>query len=131
MLSHLALAEAGDVDIFLSTDESLLCVTNKINLKIKAANRVSWLMELMNGNIAMNFRNPATVREAGMIALKKELGTVGAMYFLRQFSAGHGDYTAERERLLDGIGLDEIVKSVRALDQKTPYSCCTAIGQEV
>ena len=70
----------------------------------------------MNGNVAIDFRNPLLVRKAGMSALKKELGTVGATYFIRQFDSGYGDYTVEREKLLKDITLDEIIKNVRKLD---------------
>ena len=68
----------------------------------------------MNGNI--DVRNPALVRRIGLSALRKELGTVGATYFIRQFSAGQGDYTAERDELLKDITLDEAIKNIRALD---------------
>ena len=71
----------------------------------------------MNSNI-IDFRNPSIVRQIGMSALKKELGTVGSMYFLRQFSTGHGDYTAEREKTLKDITLDEIIKNVREIDKQ-------------
>lgn len=60
----------------------------------------------------------ALVRKAGMSALKRELGTVGAAYFIRQFSSGQGDYTADREKLLAGITFDEIIKNVRGLDEQ-------------
>jgi hypothetical protein len=72
----------------------------------------------MNGNVAMDYRNPAIVRKAGMSVLQKELGTVGTVYFLRQFEVGNGNYTKEREQLLADITIDEIVKSVRELDKQ-------------
>ena len=72
----------------------------------------------MESNVAMNFRNQTLVRKAGMSALKKELGMVGATYFIRQFSAGQGDYTTEREKLLEGITFDEIMKNIRELDKQ-------------
>jgi len=72
----------------------------------------------MNNSIPIDFRNPALVRKAGMSALKKELGTVGAAYFIRQFSAGQGNYTIERDKLLAGITLDEIVRNVQAIDKQ-------------
>ena len=72
----------------------------------------------MASNDVINFRDQALVRKAGMSALKKELGTVGAAYFIRQFSTGQGDYTVEREKLLEGITFDEIVKNVRELDKQ-------------
>ena len=58
------------------------------------------------------------VRKAGMSAQRKELGTVGAAYFIRQFTTGQGDYTVEREKLLEGITFDEIVKNARELDKQ-------------
>ena len=70
----------------------------------------------MNNNTAIDFRNPALVRRAGMSALKRELGSAGAAYFIRQFGAGQGNYTAERGQLLHGITLDEIIENVRAID---------------
>ena len=70
----------------------------------------------MESNATINFRDPMLVRKAGISALKKELGTVGATYFIRQFSAGQGNYTEERDKLLADITLDEIVKNVRELD---------------
>jgi len=74
----------------------------------------------MDNNTRIDFRNSALVRKAGMSALKKELGAVGATYFIRQFSTGQGDYTAERDNFLHGNTLDEIVKNVREIDaQKT------------
>ena len=73
----------------------------------------------MNIDIAYNFRNPTFVRKAGMSALKKELGTVGTAYFIRQFNAGQGNYTAERDELLKGVTLNDIIKNVRKLDQQS------------
>ena len=45
---HLASAEATAADVFLTTDDRLLKNATKLNLKIKTANPVSWLMEVMN-----------------------------------------------------------------------------------
>jgi hypothetical protein len=70
----------------------------------------------MNGNTAIDFRNPSVIRKLGIAALTKELGAVGAAYFIRQFDTGSGDYTAERDKLLEGITMDEIIESVRKLD---------------
>ena len=72
----------------------------------------------MASNVAINFRDQTLVRKAGMSALKKELGTVGAAYFIRQFSTGQGDYTVERDKLLEDITFDEIVKNVREIDKQ-------------
>jgi len=45
---HLALAETGEVDVFLTTDDRLLRTAKKLNLKVKIDNPVSWLMEVIN-----------------------------------------------------------------------------------
>jgi hypothetical protein len=65
----------------------------------------------------IDIRNPALVRRAGLSALRKELGTVGAAYFLRQYSAGRGDYTAERGGLLPKLPLDDIIRNVREIER--------------
>jgi hypothetical protein len=70
----------------------------------------------MNGDTAIDFRNPRVIRKLGIAALTKDLGLVGTAYFLRQFDMNNGDYTAERDELLAGITLDEIIENVRKLD---------------
>ena len=65
---------------------------------------------------ALNYRNPTTVKKAGMTALRSELGSVGAIYFIRQFGTGTGDYTAERDKLHEGLTLGEIIANVRKID---------------
>jgi hypothetical protein len=67
----------------------------------------------------INYRNPSLVRKAGMSALQKELGTVGAVYFLRQFETGYGNYTEEREHILDDDTLEDVIKGVRMLDEQS------------
>ena len=47
---HLALAETNGVDVFLTTDDSLLRKANKMDLNITVANPVSWLMEGLNND---------------------------------------------------------------------------------
>ena len=43
---HLALAETSGADVFISTDDKLIRTANKIGVKIKAANPVTWVMEV-------------------------------------------------------------------------------------
>ena len=45
---HLALAEAHNVDVFLTTDDRLLNAANRLNVEIKTASPVIWLMEVMS-----------------------------------------------------------------------------------
>jgi len=69
----------------------------------------------MNSSVA-DFRNPALIRKAGMTALKKELGAVGATYFIRQFNTRQGDYTDERNLLFEGLTLDDLIREVQEID---------------
>jgi len=71
----------------------------------------------MNSNAAIDFRNPTVVRNAGISALKKELGVVGASYFMRQFNVGQGDYTEEREVLFRNVSSEEIAEGIRAMQR--------------
>lgn len=47
-------------------------------------------------------------------ALVKELGVVDTIRFLGQFRAGSGDYTAQREKLFQGVSVTDIVKEISA-----------------
>jgi hypothetical protein len=49
---------------------------------------------------------------AGLQALRRELGVVGMLRFLQQFSKGSGDYTAERHELLGNPSVAEIVEQI-------------------
>jgi hypothetical protein len=44
---HIALAEIYKADVFLTTDDRLLRAASRTDLSIKAANPVSWLMEVI------------------------------------------------------------------------------------
>jgi hypothetical protein len=54
------------------------------------------------------------VRNRGMDALKKELGTSGMLRFLHQFETGKGNYTIERRKVLDHLSLKEILRGNRS-----------------
>jgi hypothetical protein len=41
------------------------------------------------------------LRQAGLDALRRDLGAAGMVRFLQQFEMGKGDYTAERWQWLD------------------------------
>jgi predicted nucleic acid-binding protein len=45
---HLAAAETNHADVFLTTDDRLLRAARKLDIKIKVANPVTWLMEVLN-----------------------------------------------------------------------------------
>jgi len=61
---------------------------------------------MMNANLN-------TIREEGFRILVNGLGTAGTVNFLRQFESGSGNYTEEREKLLDGVTIDEIADRIQ------------------
>ena len=69
-------------------------------------------------NAAINYRDFPYLRKAGIDALKRELGNVGTIYFLRQFSAGYGDYTKEREELQANDTLEDVIRGVKEMDAR-------------
>ena len=71
----------------------------------------------MNGNLAIDYRNPAVIRKLGIDALTKELGPVGMAYFIRQYDRGEGNYTEEREALLADDTMDDIMREVERRQQ--------------
>jgi hypothetical protein len=52
---------------------------------------------------------PAELRRAGIDALVRALGPVGMARFLQQFDSGHGDYTADRDRVLGSPTVDDLM----------------------
>lgn len=57
---------------------------------------------------------PDKVRTRGMKALVKELGPAGMVQFMQQFQSGQGDYTRERHKVLDKLGVDELFTEIKA-----------------
>lgn len=57
--------------------------------------------------------NLSAIRQDGFKALTGKLGAVGTIIFIRQFEAGYGNYTEERETKLKDITIDEIVTSIK------------------
>ena len=49
----------------------------------------------------VNLNSPIDIREAGLNALNKALGPVGAARFMQQFENGIGDYTSEKYLIPD------------------------------
>jgi len=45
--------------------------------------------------------------------LYREIGVVNTVRFLNQFTAGYGDYTAEREVLFADLTLDNIIADIK------------------
>jgi hypothetical protein len=53
------------------------------------------------------------IRIKGWKALVKELGCAGATKFIIQFENGLGDYTKDRQKLLNGISLENIFEEIK------------------
>ena len=59
-------------------------------------------------------RTPNDIREAGIHVLMETLGPANTIRFLQQFDPGHGDYTAERQKLLGNPTMAELVQEIKA-----------------
>ena len=57
--------------------------------------------------------NLSVIRQTGFMALTRELGATGTVLFIRQFECGYGNYTEERDGILKGITLADIVASIQ------------------
>lgn len=53
------------------------------------------------------------IKRRGIEALTRELGAAGMVQFMQQFSSGHGDYTKDRRKSLDGLSVDEVWTSIK------------------
>jgi hypothetical protein len=51
-------------------------------------------------------------------ALVREVGVVGTLRFLSQYSRGAGNYTAERGALLYEAPMDELIEQARRIDEQ-------------
>lgn len=57
---------------------------------------------------------PVQLHRRGIKALREALGPIDMVRFLQQYDLGYGDYTTEREELLEHITIDDIVASIEA-----------------
>jgi hypothetical protein len=61
---------------------------------------------------------PASLYEINHRAIEvlcRELGVANTLRFIRQFSTGHGDYTQERESIIEGKTLDGIMAEIKQM----------------
>jgi hypothetical protein len=68
-------------------------------------------------------REPQTLEEirlAGLRALRRELGPVGMVRFLQQFTLGSGDYSRQRGEWLDSWTLEDIAQDIEHRRQSAP-----------
>jgi hypothetical protein len=55
----------------------------------------------------------AEVTEQAIHVLAREMGVVNTMRFLGQFVTGSGNYTLERDALLQDLTLDDVLSDIR------------------
>jgi hypothetical protein len=55
----------------------------------------------------------SNIRRAGIEALFRELGPVGAVRFLQQYETGSGDYAEDRHQWLENPSVGEIAEKIR------------------
>lgn len=58
------------------------------------------------------------IRNHGLEALKRELGIVGMVRFLQQFTNGEGNYSVERHQQLDQLTPEEIMAQINDLQHR-------------
>ena len=58
------------------------------------------------------------ISRAGHAALVRALGVVDTIRFLRQYTTGSGDYTAERDSWLGEESLEDLFQEVQEADRK-------------
>lgn len=52
------------------------------------------------------------IRQIGFDALLERLGPAGTIAFIQQYDRGHGDYTKDRHRWLDGETVEGVVRDI-------------------
>ncbi len=55
----------------------------------------------------------AEITTEAIKVLYREIGVVDTLRFISQYTAGYGDYTAQREQVFAGMTLDEIVSEIK------------------
>ncbi|MEB3886343.1 hypothetical protein [Lyngbya sp. CCY1209] len=58
---------------------------------------------------------PIELRRQGYQVLVENLGQINAIRFLQQVGWGHGDYTKEREHLLQSVTRDEFWQDIQKI----------------
>jgi len=63
--------------------------------------------------MAIEAKPLAEITQTAIRLLCKEIGLVNTVRFINQFSAGYGNYTAERDELFAGMTLDDMISSIK------------------
>ncbi|MBM3235437.1 hypothetical protein FJZ31_03980 [Candidatus Poribacteria bacterium] len=57
---------------------------------------------------------PIELRQQGFAVLVEHVEIANALRFMRQFEVGQGDYTKERDALLEGETVEQLASKIRA-----------------
>lgn len=63
--------------------------------------------------MALEVKPLTQITEEAIRVLCREMGPADAVRFLSQFTAGHGDYTAERDQLFADLQLDDMICEIK------------------
>lgn len=63
--------------------------------------------------MSANDLTPLQLRRKGLEALRDALGVVGMVRFLQQFDQGSGDYTRDRNQLLEDVTIENVMQQIR------------------
>lgn len=64
--------------------------------------------------MSTEIRPLSEINQQATSILAREMGIADALRFLSQFSNGSGDYTAEREKWLGSLSLEQITSTIKA-----------------
>lgn len=65
----------------------------------------------------VNIHSVKELSRRGLQALEDELGAVGTMLFLRQFSENKGNYTEERQKILKERNIYDIANEIKEYEK--------------
>jgi hypothetical protein len=74
----------------------------------------------MSTTTARKRRTGAQVVADGFAALIEKLGVADAIRFIQHYDSGHGDYTRERHKWLDGLSAEDVDRLVAKAGKKRP-----------
>ena len=63
--------------------------------------------------MAIEVKPLAEITQTAIRVLCKEIGLVDTVRFINQFTAGYGNYTAERDGLFADMTLDDMVSAIK------------------
>lgn len=63
----------------------------------------------------MQLKPLVEITQDALRVLYKEIGAVNTLRFLNQFTTGYGNYTEEREKLFEGMSLDDVVLEIKQM----------------